>query len=99
MEGVTERGGVDMVAGDVDRVEGALTAMESAVEAVVAREVVEPVPVRKTEAASRGRPATEVVAGLTDVALGTPFELALTFILAASWFRDGRRPPPDGLWG
>jgi hypothetical protein len=83
---------VDVEVGDADRVEGALTAMESAVEAVVDRDVVDPAPVRKIEAASRGRPAAEVVAVLL---LGAPLELALILILAASWFREGKRLPPD----
>lgn len=102
MEGVKERGGVDTLAGDTDRVDGALTAIESAVDAVVDNDVVDavPVPVRSIDAASRGRPAADVVAGLVDVVLlAGPFELALILILAASWFRDGKRPPPDGLRG
>jgi hypothetical protein len=102
MEGVKERGGVDVLAGDTDRVEGALTAMESVVEAVVDKEVVDPVPVpvRRTDAASRGRPAAaDVVGGWAGAVLVMPFGLALILILAASWFRDGKRPPPDGLCG
>ena len=89
---------MDVTAGEVDRVEGALTAIESVVEVVVDSEVVDPVPVRKTEAASRGRPATDVVVALTDVLLRAPFGLALLLlILAASWLSDGRRPPIDLL--
>jgi hypothetical protein len=101
MEGVKERGGVDTLAGDTDRVDGALTAIESAVDAVVDKDVVDavPVPVRSIDAASRGRPAADVVVGLAEVVLLGPFELALILILAASWFKDGKRPPPDGLRG
>lgn len=58
-------GGVpDTVAGDTDRVDGALTAIESAVDAVVDKEVVEPV--RRRDAASRGRDALAALAGMAD---------------------------------
>ena len=89
MEGVIEAGGdeaPETVEGDADRVEGALTAMESVVEATVDNEVVDPV--RKREAASLGRAA--VLFKLADVP--APFALAFILILAASWFRDGIRP-------
>lgn len=80
----------DTVEGDADRVEGALTAMESAVEATVDNEVVDPV--RKRDAASLGR-----AAGAAAL-LAVPFAPTLILILAASWFRDGIRPPVVGLW-
>jgi len=90
-----------MLAGDADRVDGALAAMESAVEAVVDNEVVDPdpIPVRRTDAARRGRLVADDVAVLADVVLFALFELIFMLILAASWFRDGKRPAPDGLWG
>jgi hypothetical protein len=53
---VDDLDGVDNADGDVERVEGALTAIESAVDAVVDKDVVDPVPVRSIEAASLGRP-------------------------------------------
>jgi hypothetical protein len=53
-EPLVELGGdVDSAAGDVERVTGALTAVESAKDVVVEREVWEPV--RRKEAARRGR--------------------------------------------
>lgn len=53
-EPVVEVGGdVESAVGDVERVIGALTVVESAAEVVVEREVVEPV--RRREAARRGR--------------------------------------------
>ena len=56
MEGVVDLGGVaivvDVRAGEVERVEGAFTAMESLVD-VVDKDVCEPV--RRMEAARRGR--------------------------------------------
>lgn len=103
MEGVIEAGGdeaPETVEGDADRVEGALTAMESVVEATVDNEVVDPVPVRRRDAASLGR-AADAVAALAGVPalLVAPFVLAaLMLILAASWFSDGIRPPAEGLW-
>ena len=66
----------DTVEGDADRVEGALTAMESAVEATVDNEVVDPV--RKRDAASLGR-----AAGAAAL-LAVPFAPTLILILAAS---------------
>jgi hypothetical protein len=97
MEGVKDSGGVVMLDGDADRVDGALTAMESAVEAVVDNEVVDtdPVPVRRTEAARRGRLVADVVVVLADVVSSALCELAFMLILAASWFSDGTRVP-DG---
>lgn len=44
---------MEIAAGEVERVDGAWTAVESAVEAVVATELVEPV--RRIDAARRGR--------------------------------------------
>ncbi len=57
---LVELGGeVDKAAGDVERVTGALTATESAKDVAVEREVWEPV--RRKEAARRGRPTDELV--------------------------------------
>lgn len=100
MDGVKEGGGEavpETVAGDPDRVDGAFTAMESTVEVVVDRDVVDPV--RKRDAASRGREAAEAVAALAGAPVGlfAPFVPALMLILAASWFKDGMRLFP-GLW-
>lgn len=81
--------GTEMVEpGEAGRVVGTLTAVESLV-ATVDREVVDPVPVRNKEAASRGRFAV-----LMLVEADAPL---LRFILAASWLREGRRPEPAGL--
>jgi hypothetical protein len=83
---VIERGGdLEIPAGDADRVLlGALTAMESVVDATVDNEALEPV--RRSDAASLGRGA-DVVAVLVGL------------ILAASWLREGGRPAPGGLTG
>jgi hypothetical protein len=72
MDGVVDFGGVAVVvvavsAGDTERVEGALTTIESFVDAVVDSEVCDPV--RKSEAARRGR------AGDNDVVLAPPLRL------------------------
>jgi hypothetical protein len=101
MEGVKDSGGVVALDGDVDRVDGALTAMESAVEAVVDNEVVDtdPIPVRRAEAARRGRLVADVVAVLADVVSFALCELAFMLILAASWFSDGIRAPSGGRNG
>lgn len=74
-----------LLAGDTDRVDDAWTAIESAVDAVVDREVVDPdpAPVRRIDAARRGRPVVDV-AGLPAAVLFVMFELLLMFILAAS---------------
>lgn len=92
MEGVVDLGGVAAVvavsAGDVERVEGALTAMESLVE-IVDRDVCEPV--RRTEAARRGR-ACELVAGAVVLA-------ELRLIRAASWLSEGGRRVATGRSG
>ena len=84
MEGVFDLGGVAVVvlvrAGDVERVDGALTAMESLVQ-VVDKDVCEPV--RRIEAARRGR-AGELVANEVGLA-------ELRLIRAASWFSEGGR--------
>lgn len=72
-------GELDTVAGDTDRVEGAFTAMESAVDATVDSEVVDPV--RRSDAASRGRAA---IGGVLADAPEAPAVLALMLILAAS---------------
>jgi len=53
-------GEVESAAGDVERVTGALTATESAMDVAVEREVWEPV--RRREAARRGRFAYELAA-------------------------------------
>lgn len=72
--------------GEAGRVDDTLTAVESLV-ATVLTEVVDPV--RNKDAASRGRFWL-----LTFVEAGAPL---LRFILAASWFREGRRPEPAVL--
>lgn len=71
---------VAVSAGDVERVDGALTTMESLVQ-VVDRDVCEPV--RRIEAARRGR-AGELVADVVELA-------ALRLIRAASWLSEGGR--------
>ena len=82
-EPAVELGGeMERAPGEVERVMGGLTAVESAVEVVVEREVVEPV--RRREAARRGLLLT-----------GEMEEDELAPMRAASWFREGRRPP-DG---
>jgi len=66
--GVVDCGGVDMAAaGEVERVEDAFTAMESLVDAIVEREVLEAV--RRKEAARRARGAAgaEAAGTLPDV--------------------------------
>jgi len=92
IEGVVDLGGVAAVvavsAGDVERVDGALTAMESLVE-VVDRDVCEPV--RRMEAARRGR-ASELVAGAVVFA-------ELRLIRAASWLSEGGRTAGTGRSG
>ena len=84
--GVIERGGdVEIPAGDADRVLlGALTAMESVVDATVDNEAFEPV--RSSDAASLGRCADAVA-------------VPVGLILAASWLREGGRLAPGGLAG
>jgi len=90
IDGVVDFGGVAAViavsAGDTERVEGALTAVESFVE-VVDSEVCDPV--RRSEAARRGR------AGDDDGVFAPPPRL----IRAASWFKDGGRTADDGRSG
>lgn len=73
-------------AGDTERVEGALTAVESFVD-VVDSEVCDPV--RRSEAARRGR------AGDDDGV----FVPLLRLIRAASWFKDGGRMVDDDFSG
>jgi hypothetical protein len=72
--------GVDNPDGDAERVEGALTTIESMVDAVVEREVVDPV--LSTDAASLGRP------GGTVMPVGL---VAFRLIRAASWLSEGGR--------
>lgn len=74
-------------AGDTERVEGALTAIESFVD-VVHSEVCDPV--RRSEAARRGRAGD-------DDSVFVPLPLRL--IRAASWFKDGGRTADDGRSG
>ena len=86
-EPLVELGGeVDSAAGDVERVTGALTAVESAKDVVVEREVWEPV--RRREAARRGRFAANELA---------VWDGGLALMRAASWLREGRRPAEEGL--
>jgi hypothetical protein len=91
IEGVVDFGGVAAVvavsAGEPERVEGALTAVESFVD-VVDSEVCDPV--RRSEAARRGR------AGDDDCVPVLPL---LRLIRAASWFKDGGRTADDGRSG
>lgn len=94
-EGVPDRGDELRAAGEAERVEGALTAMESAVDA---SEVVDAFPppevVRSVNADSLGRAAELVDAGGGAAApLG-----ALIFMRAASWLRDGSLLG-CGFWG
>lgn len=74
---------VAVSAGEPERVEGALTAIESFVD-VVDSEVCDPV--RRSEAARRGR------AGDDDCVPVLPL---LRLIRAASWFKDGGRTAAD----
>ena len=84
-EPLVEFGGeVDRAVGEVERVTGGLTATESASDVAVERDVCEPV--RRSEAARRGR-----VAGL--------FGGVLAPMRAASWLSEGRRPPEEGRSG
>lgn len=93
-DGVVDCGGdAETAPGEAERVVGGLTAIESAVEALVEREVFEPV--RRAKAARRGRGA-DVVA-VEDVVLDVLFG-ALMLIRAASWLREGRRPPVGAFW-
>lgn len=78
-------GEVESADGDVERVDGAFTAIES----FVAMDALEFV--RSANAASRGRGAEVVV-----LFAGVPL-VALILIRAASWFSDGRRL--EGLAG
>lgn len=92
MEGVVDLGGVAIVvavnAGDVERVEGAFTAMESLVE-VVDNDVCEPV--LRMEAARRGR---------ADALIADAIVFAeLRLIRAASWFNEGGRRAAAGRSG
>ena len=93
IDGVVDFGGVVVVvavsAGDTERVEGALTAIESFVDAVVDSEVCDPV--RRSEAARRGRAARDcAVVGVVPL---------LRLIRAASWFNDGGRTADDDRSG
>jgi hypothetical protein len=85
MDGVVvfDREGLDNPDGDAERVEGGLATVESA---FVESEVVDPV--RRTDAASLGRPelADDVELAVPDVLVD---ELALILIRAASWLSDG----------
>ncbi len=82
-EPLVEFGGeVESAPGEVERVTGALTATESASDVVVETDVWEPV--RRREAARRGRLADEWVEGV------------FAPIRAASWLRDGRRLAEEG---
>jgi hypothetical protein len=76
-------GEVERAAGEVDRVTGALTATESAMDVVVESDVDEPV--RRREAARRGR----VVEAWDGGGVLAPMR-------AASWLSEGRRPPEEG---
>lgn len=80
-------GDVESAAGDVDRVLGAFTAVESAADVAV-EDSDAPEPVRRSAAARRGREAEEA-----DVAF------ALRLIRAANWFNDGMRAPGAGRSG
>lgn len=84
------RGGeADNAVGEVDLVLGALTTMESEADAPVADEDSEVCdPVRRREAARRGRTADEELVGA-----------AFRLIRAASWFREGIRTPAEGRSG
>jgi len=75
-------GEVESAAGEVERVIGALTATESASDVAVETDVWEPV--RRREAARRGRWTDELVEGGV-----------LAPMRAASWLRDGRRAEDD----
>lgn len=78
MDGVVDCGGDAVSAdGEVDRVLGAFTAVESVVDAVVDKDALDPVP-RRLKAANRGRGAA-VELGVLEV----PFVLFM-LILAAS---------------
>jgi hypothetical protein len=92
IDGVVDFGGVVAVvavsAGDTERVEGALTAIESFVDAVVDSEVCDPV--RRSEAARRGRAARDCA--VVEAPL-------LRLIRAASWFNDGGRTADDDRSG
>lgn len=92
IDGVVDFGGVVTVeavsaGGDTERVEGALTAIESFVDAVVDSEVCDPV--RRSEAARRGRAARD----------GDAVAPPLRLIRAASWFNDGGRTADDDRSG
>jgi len=73
--------------GDTERVEGALTTIESFVDVVVDREVCDPV--RRSEAARRGRTEDDDV-GVVPL---------LILIRATSWFNDGGRTADDARSG
>jgi len=82
-EPLVEFGGeVERAAGEVDRVMGALTATESAMDVAVERDVCELV--RRREAARRGR--VEAIDGGG----------VLAPMRAASWLSEGRRPLEEG---
>lgn len=85
--GVAAAPEVEEAVGETDRVVGGLTAIESLVWADEAAEAAEFV--LKVNAANLGRAADDAGAG------GCAFPVLL--ILAASWLRDGRRPPVRGL--
>ena len=98
MEGVKDSGGVDLLDEDLTWVKAPWTTMESAEEAAEDNEVVDAeIPVRRTEAARRGRLVVDGVAVLADAVLFALSELAFMLILAASWFSDGT--PSGSQWG
>jgi hypothetical protein len=82
-----------LAAGETDLVLGGLTAMESVVVLAVLTLVVDPGPVRRANAARRGRGA-EVVLGWRTGAVPPLAAAALLDNRAASWLSDGRRAPP-----
>lgn len=92
IEGVVDLGGVAIVVavsdGDVERVEGAFTAIESLVE-IVDKDACEPV--RRIEAARRGR-AGGLIADAVVLA-------ELRLIRAASWLSEGGRRAAAGRSG
>jgi len=86
-----------LAAGETERVLGGLTAVESATEAAVLTLAVELGPVRRANAARRGRGA-EVVLGWRTGAVPPLAAAALLERRAASWLSDGRRTPPVGFF-
>ena len=82
-EPLVEFGGeVERAPGEVERVTGAFTATESAMDVAVERDVCEPV--RRREAARRGRAEALDGGGV------------LAPMRAASWLSEGRRPLEEG---